>query len=211
MPTGKREPKTYLSITYGKFRQSSTKDDEEAVSRMNKDDKEVWERVFDWIEGKITKIYYKEDDEFGNSFEVTIDDGAEKFNLSFKEDSRYCSDLLSKLPNIDLNQDVKLVPYDFQPKDSPSARKGLTIWQNNAKIENYFVNKEGDKFIYKHGFPESDGKMEKDDFKIYMIKVKKFLRTYTQQNIIPKMEHTFVSKLAEDIDEHNDDSDSLPF
>ncbi len=222
MPLGKSENRTYLQISYGKLRQKSTSDNPEAVERENRQGDKVWELVFNFIEGQITGIYYKESDEYGNSFDVTIDDGEEKYGVSFKENSRYCQDFLSRLPNVDLSKWVKIAPYDFIPKDSEKNKQGITLWQNDEKLQNYFVAKEDDKFIYSHDFPESDGTLSKDDFMIYLIKVKGFLREYTKDNIILKLQKNYTepvdektetepignAKLGKWIDEANDD---LPF
>lgn len=210
MPVGESENRIFLSISYGKLRKKSTADDSKAVERENRQGDMVWERVFTFVEGQITNIYYKESEDYGNSFDVTIDDGENKWGISFKESSRYCQDFLSRLPNIDLSKWVRISPYDFFPKGSEKSRQGITVWQDETKIPNYFVAKVDDKFIYNHGFPESTGKMEKDDFKIYLIQVKKFLREYTNDNIISKIQKDFLETANEAVTE-GDGKDDLPF
>jgi len=213
MPLGQSENRTYLQISYGKLRRKSNSEDSEAVERENRQGDLVWERVYNFVEGQITNIYYKENDEYGNSFDVTIDDGKDKFSVVFKENSRYCQDFLSKLPNVELQNWVKITPYDFVPKDSDKNRQGITLWQNNIKLLNYFVVKEDDKYTYNYEYPGSDGKMGKDEFQIYLIKVKKFLREFTKDNIIPKIQKEFIEnadeKTVEDSEEGN--LGNLPF
>ncbi len=213
MPLGKSENRIYLQISYGKLRQKSTSDNPEAVERENRQGDKVWELVFNFIEGQITNIYYKESDEYGNSFDVTIDDGEKKYGVSFKEDSRYCQGFLSRLPNADLSKWVKIAPYDFIPSDSDKNRQGITLWQNDEKLQNYFVAKVDNKFIYSHEFPESNGKLSKDDFKIYLINVKGFLRDYTTDNIIPKIQKNFMGQVDEKsvLDTPVENNDDLPF
>jgi hypothetical protein len=219
MPVGTTERKTYLHIGLGKLRQKVTEGVKDAQSRVNKENKTVWELVYDWIEGTIVSIYHKESEDFGNSFEVTLFDGHDKFQVSFAEDSNFFSDFFSKLPNIDLSKPVKIAPYDFEDKQAQKRRKGVTVMQEGAKIENYFVSRGEGGFEYCNGFPQPENpkKMDKEDWKIYFIKVKKFLRQYTKDSIIPKLQNAILNEAANtanvpDEPEVNvEENDDLPF
>lgn len=184
----------FLHITYGKLRFKTNENDSQAVSRENSKGNTVWERVFDFVSGKVTSIFYKEDEKYGNSFEVTLKDGEEKYQISFSEGDNYCNDFFSKLPNVDLNREIKIAPYDFLDKSKNKQRRGITLWQDDVKINNFFVYREGQEFKYNQGFPKPEGtETDSDDWKIYFTKVKKFLRKYVNENIIPKFkteEHT---------------------
>ena len=201
MGLGKTEKKTYLSIAFGRLRQRTTKEDTQSELRLGEDGTEYYERVYNFIEGFITNLFYKVHQEYGNSFEVTIDDGKEKFNLSFKENSRYCQDLLTKLPLIDLTKPVMITPFDFVPADKTDNIQGTSIKQDGVKIGNFFVQKVDDKLNYSHGYPATDGKLDTDDFKIHMIKVKKFLRNYTEENIMPKIKAVSFTHQSKEIEE----------
>jgi len=219
MPAGRsQEKRRYLHISYGKFRERAAENENGAEARTNKDNKTVWEFVFDYVEGQITGVFHKEDDKFGNSFEVIIEDGTDKFQVSFKEGDNFFNDFFSKLPNIDLDVWVKLVPYDFVDQKTNKNKRGLVIWQGDVKVESKFTSydQETKKFNYSEGFPEPEKKMDKEDWKIYFIKVVKFLRTYTNSKIIPKLknkqddlvDHT----VYEEIPETNlTDNSDLPF
>ena len=185
--------KIYLNIIYGKIRQRTNSEDEKAVRRENDSGKVFYERIYNGISGLITNIYYKENDEYGNSFEITLKDREGKYNLSISENSRYCKDFLSKLPNVNLEKDVYISPFDFEPEGK--RKVGLTIKQDGEKIYSYFLQKNDDNsFTQLHGFPEWEKDMSKDDLKIHFIKVSKFLREYTIKNIIPKLvEHEYDS------------------
>jgi len=188
MPAGRsQEKRRFLHISYGKFRERAGENESGAEVRINKDNKSIWEFVFDFVEGQITGIFYKEDDKFGNSFEVVLDDKIDKFQIAFKEGDSFFNDFFSKLPNVNLDKWVKLVPYDFEDKNTGKKKRGLVIWQEQNKIESKFTSydKETKKFTYYEGFPEPEKKMDKEDWKIYFIKVVKFLRNYTNNKIVP--------------------------
>ena len=213
MPLGNSDTsKIYLNISFGKLRQKATESTPGAISRVNKLNETVWEKVYGWITGKITGIYYKEHAEYGNSYEVTINDGQESYNVSLNEDSKYCRDFLSKLPNIDLNRDVTLSPYDFKPQGEDRNIKGLSIKQDEIKLENYFIKKdENNGLSFLHGYPERDGELSKSQWKIYSIKVQEFLNEYTKANIIPTLSEQNLSNVSnEPIDDSSEDDD-LPF
>lgn len=214
MPAGRNENanKRFMHIAYGKFREKAVENAIGAEARENKDGKVMWEYVFDYIEGKITGIFHKEDEKFGNSFEVIVDDGKDKFQISFKEGDSFFNDFFSKLPNVAIKTTVKLVPYAFNDKNTGKLKKGLVIWQGNAKVESYFTsyNETTKTYTYLHNFPQPDEKMDKEDWKIYFIKVNKFLRNYTQDKIIPNLEYKAIEQVADEI-EKNNDIESLPF
>ncbi len=221
MPAGRsQEKRRFLHISYGKFRERAGENESGAEVRINKDNKSIWEFVFDFVEGQITGIFYKEDDKFGNNFEVVLDDKIDKFQISFKEGDSFFNDFFSKLPNVNLDKWVKLVPYDFEDKNTGKKKRGLVIWQEQNKIESKFTSydKETKKFTYYEGFPEPEKKMDKEDWKIYFIKVVKFLRNYTNNKIVPILKNRqdgFIDDTIVDIPEAETpldlESGDLPF
>lgn len=190
--------KIYISVGFGKLRQKSlenkdkvTKDTPGAKMRKTQQGSESWALEFDWLDGIIENIFYKEDAEHGNSFEVVMVDVMDRYQISFKDDSRFWFDLAKKLPNIDLKQKVKLNPYDFTDK-SGKRIVGLSVEQNGKKIESFYSKKD-DKggYLTLHNFPTPDLDMnwkDKDEVKIYTIKVKKFLKNELETKILPKFQ-----------------------
>lgn len=212
MPRHSSEKQTYLNISFGKIREKVTKETPGAVSRENKNGDTVWEMVDNSVEGKITGIRYKEHSEYGNSYEITIDDGEEVFNLSLHEDSKFANGFLTRLPNVDLNKFVTIMPYEFTPSDSDKKRSGLNIYQDDQKIEPYFSAKVDGKWIYKEGFPEAPtGSVTKNQWKKYGLEVQEYLYEYFKKTIKPKFElqeivnhDHFDSKVKESVDEDDD-------
>jgi hypothetical protein len=162
----------------GKFHQTVPEGTEGAVIREYEDSKGVkgskTELVFDEVSGVITAISFDEGD-FGKSLVLEIDgDGVVSLNTA----GNFGEDVMKKLPNINLKQSVKLVPYSFE--DEGKSRKGITIYQNDEKVQNHYYD--SDKKKVSNGMPEFDGDAkDKDDWKIYFMKVRKFLISETEK------------------------------
>lgn len=189
MALGISESKIYLQVGYGKLRKKAAGPGEGIVERTTKDGEKTFAYEYNYVEGIMTGIYYKENKEFGNSFEVTIRDDKEVYGISFKENSRYCQDFLSKLPAIDLSKTVKLTPYEMLGDGGKSFR-GVSVMQGGVKLQNYFVEKDGERRKLLHGFPiPAAEKLSDKQWKIYCIEMQDFLAQYTIKNIIPKLKN----------------------
>jgi len=188
------ESRIYLSVGFGKLRQKSvgrervTSATPNAVKRLTQQNAETWALEYDYVEGVIENIFFKPDEQYGHSFEVVIVDVLDSYQVSFTEDSRTWFDLAKKLPNIVLTDRVKITPYDFDDKQTGKKRSGVSVVQFGEKVVSaYEVKNAGGQWACLHGFPEStdvDWK-DKDDIKLYMIKVKKFIRSEMSNKIIP--------------------------
>ncbi len=189
-------PKIFLQVSFGKIRQKNLENKQKvdantpgAVRRETQSGNESWALEHDYLLGIIDNIFYKEDAQYGNSFEVVISDNIEQYQLSFTEDSRYWFDFMKKLPNVDFKSQVKISAYDFLNKESKRIA-GCGVEQNNQKIASYYEVKDKDnKWQLLHGFPISEGVnfKDKDEVKVYFINVKKFLRKQFDDLIKPKL------------------------
>jgi len=216
--------KIYLTVGFGKIRQKSLenrqkveKDTPGAVKRQTQAGADSWAIEHDFVSGTIENIFYKEDKQYGNSFEITLNDVADTYQLSLSETNRNCIDFLKKLPNLDMTNKVKLTAYDFVDKLG-KRRAGLSIEQDGQKISSYYEQKQADgTWKLLHKFPSGEGVNFKDDddAKIYFIKVKKFLKAqfdeffanhFNSKNAEPNMSH--IEDAAPDISNEPDD---LPF
>ena len=142
---------TYLSVGFGKFRQKNLDNREPvgpdtpgAVLRKTNAGKETWAIEYDYVEGLLEKIFYKEDPEYGNSFEVVIADGPLRFQASFKDDNRFWFDLAKKLPNVDVSIPIKLTAYDFEDKKEHKRHVGMSVEQVGVKVESFYSKKGAD-------------------------------------------------------------------
>lgn len=164
-----------------------------------------YELVKKGLKGRIIGITFKETD-FGKVMNVAFhpeDFDGEQVILSLSVAQNFADDLMKKLPNVNFEKEVSLSPYSFTD-DKGKLRKGITVWQlvndgdtAQTKIESYFSDKEAKKA--KNGFPEPDGDTktyDKDDWKMYFMKTRKFLVGYTEENIIPKLANNPINTLA---------------
>lgn len=214
-----QEKRTFaIVLSDGTVRINTEENNPKAVKREFEDkdgNKKVkFELVYKGIKGQIIDLGFFEND-FGKSCNITFrDDSGEDTVLSLNTALNFCDDLLKKLPNINLDKEVSLSPYSFLD-DKAKNRKGITVWQNGNKLENYFYDTTEKK--NKNNFPDPEGdtkKYDKDDWKMYFMKTRKFLQKYTEENIIPKLnKDSLVNQFAHPADIVNDeiDIDSIPF
>jgi hypothetical protein len=182
MSLGEKSNKIYLKASYGAIRRTSTKDDPQAKVRQNKDGENIYERVYNFVDGVLEDVTFYEHEDFGNSWTIYLTDGEEHYAIQVQEASRYGMDFLKKLPNLVKGERYKFIAYDFEK--SGQRRVGISVEEMKTadKIKSYYqdIQKDGDKFIVKnlHDFPEFDGNWkDKDDCKIYFTRLAKFLRT----------------------------------
>ena len=186
----KNESKVYANIIAdGSIRIQTDKNDPEAVLREYEVDGvkgEKYELKYSSLAGLIKNIVFQ-DGKFGVQLQVTIQDD-EEYVLSMPVNSNFASGTLKKLPNVDLLVATKFKPYSFNDKETGKNKKGITVYQLENKIDNFFYD--GKKNT--NGFPELPAKKEykewnSDDWKVHFIGITKFLRQYTEENIIPKL------------------------
>jgi hypothetical protein len=197
------QSRTFLSVGFGKLRQrslaSGQKVDEttpKAIKRQTQQGADTWALEYDFINGKIDSIFYKDnsDNKFENTFEVLLRDGIDFYQISFTENSKYWFGFMETLPNIILSEPVNITVFDYINKDKV-RKSGINVEQFNNKntreVEfkdgtiHQYVNSfykeytEDKKWKFLNGYPEPMNKMDwkdKDDVKMYFMRVKKFLR-----------------------------------
>ena len=159
----------------GKFHQSVDEGTQGAVIREYEDSKgnkgKKTEFVFTEATGKITDIKFEEG-EFGKSIQIEMDGNG---IISLSTSSSFGEDFMKKLPNIDLGDVVLFKPYAFED-DNGKSKKGITIYQNGAKVENYYYDPVAKKPC--NGMPVPEGntnKFSSDDWKLHFMIVRKFL------------------------------------
>lgn len=110
-----------------------------------------WEHQYTELTGMITKVAFHEGD-YGLQLQVTFkDEGDKPITLSVNAQSNFGEDIMKKLPNVDLTKPVKLVPYAFEDEKTKKPKRGVTIYQDEAKIANFYYDAEKKKPL--HGYP----------------------------------------------------------
>lgn len=202
--------KIYLSIVQGTITQKVTEDTPNAKKRAyekaNGEMSEKWELQFKNVSGKITNLQFKESP-FGEQFVIQLQDVDEVYVLQFPVDSKYFTDFGKKISNIDLSGEVVLSPFDFEVEGN--RKTGITIYQEGTKIDNYFWNAETRESLYGFPQPKENGKgYDSDDWKMYFIEVKKFLKAHVKGiSTVNVLDTPF--ETTTDINE--EDHDDLPF
>jgi len=202
----------YLSIIGGSLMQKVQPDTQKAIKREyeTSDGKKgvKWEIRHKNLTGKIVGLQFLASD-FGEQLRVRIENNGESAVVSIALDSRYFTDFGKKISNIDLTQNIVFNSYDFTNKEGKRLQ-GLSITQNGEKVTNYFWDAEKKEVL--HDFPQPEGDkntFDSDDWKMFFIRVKKFLKTH-----IEKIEMPDVEKIETQNDgnfEVIDEPDDLPF
>lgn len=202
----------YLSIIAGKLSQKVNEGTDGAVKREydvdgNKGVK--WELQYKNLSGFITKMEFRQTD-YGEMFTVTIEQDWEVDVLSMNTDSRYFADFWRKLKWIDLWETVTLNPYDFE-KNGKQIR-GLDIRQGWEKITDQYFDWEKKESL--HWLPSvTDAerkKYDKDDWKIFFVKIKKFLKAEIEKREIPNID-TWSKKVEKKEEEETISIEDIPF
>lgn len=184
--------KRYISIQNGRFAEPSKKEDLNAVERTWTDDdgKEhiKYELRHKGLVGYITGIKFY-DGKFGEECVITLEDGDDVFNIQVKKQSDFFIDFGKKIPGVVLSEEVTLSPFDFVDEND-RRRRGITITQGGVKIGNQYWDPEKKKL--KGKFPDPDkiveDKDDKDEWKVYFLKVRKFLKSSIEEMEFPKFE-----------------------
>lgn len=195
-----REPSVYYTIVGGTFRAQVSEGDPNAVRReWESTDKKrsgvKYERIINAIIGYITKIQFF-DSEYGMQLVISLDkdDNGKTPKIALQAASREGESFMKRLPNIDFKKEVKLRPFSFTDQQDGEEVRGMDVTQADelgeftVKIKNFFRDEEAKKNI--NGFPDPEGNTEeysKDDWKMYFLQCRKFLITYTKEQVIPRI------------------------
>ena len=213
--------KNYFYIINGTWRQIVSQDHPEAVRRdwEATDGKKgtKYEREVTALFGKILEIAFIEGD-YGTNINITLDPNEDGISpiLSLSASGREGEDFMKKLPNINLDKEVKLRPFNFDGENGNEVR-GLEILQQDeadnftVKITNFF--RDNEKKLNLNGIPtppKENDEMTKADWKIYFLQVNQFLIEYTRNYMIPKIENPEKARL-ERYDEGKANLADIPF
>jgi hypothetical protein len=206
-----KDQKTYLRIlnSDGSIRTTVPEGTQGAVARAweapdgSKGTKH--ELVFSRLSGLITDIKFIDGD-YGQNLVLEFTNDGNSVYLSLGVSSPFAEDVMKKLPNVDLKQEVTLAPYAFEDERGKS-KKGVTLYQGGTEPENKIANffqewdKEKKEFIYKNNYPKPKGDTKaytKSHWQQYFLSCRIFLVEYTQQNILTQFEGV---EKKEDVDD----------
>lgn len=160
---------TFVGIFKGKLTIRAKEGDEGAVMRENKNGDKVWEFHHPNFTGTLINVECIKHEKMGYQYVVSLDDVGSLYKLSIAVESKYGDNFISKLLSIKRGQLITLSPYEFE-KDG-SKNTGISITVNGEKIP-ALITKDNP---MDRPQPES-ANMDEDDWKAYMIKVRKYYR-----------------------------------
>ena len=178
----------YLSVVGGNMVEASEEGVEGAVKREYETSDGTkgtkWEILHKNLTGHLTTITF-DDSKYGERAILKFQNGEDKAQLSFPTDSKYFADFAKKAPNLDLSKEISINVYDFEPEEGKRLT-GVSLKQDGDKVDNYYWD--GKKTL--HGMPEVSKEERKeydsDDWKMFFLKVKKFLKKKVQAMKIPE-------------------------
>ena len=144
----------------GKFHVQCEQNEEGAEAReiesKDGEKKTVYEHLFGSLDGKISSLEIKEGG-FGDVLYIGLDN---EIVLTVGTANSFGTDLLKKIPNIDVEKEVEFKPFSFANEAGKSVQ-GVSVLQGNEKVLNYFFDAQTKTNL--HDFPviDEDGKPEK--------------------------------------------------
>lgn len=185
-----RESKIYVNVVGGKLairaKDAAQKaaDGTIATTRISEnkttgEKKEVHEFIYDELSGRLESIKCEKNETLqAYQYILTLDDIGSKYSLSIPADSKYGDSLAVKMPNLLKGSMLVVKPYDFEDKKElnphtgkPKRVVGIAINQDGEKVGPYYTKENP------NGRPlTEEGQMDEDEWKIYMLKLRKFYR-----------------------------------
>jgi len=153
------------------------------------------ERIVNALFGRIEDISFYDGD-YGKNLVIRLDEDEESHLppiISLSVATNYGEDMLKKLPNINLKEEVRLRPFAFTPEDSEKERRGIEVTHRDdegkftKKVANFFYDSTNKKAL--NGYPVPEGEVSEftnEDWKIFYLQARKFLVKYAETNILPK-------------------------
>jgi len=133
------------------------------------------------ITGKITNIDIYDGD-YGKQLKISLGDDVV---VSLNTETFFGEDFMKKLPNIDIEKDVRLAPYAFEDAETKKQKKGITIYQGDVKIQDYYHKKDGEKWVEANGYPKLPAKSkdwDTEDWKVWFIQARKYLLSEVEKH-----------------------------
>ena len=182
MARGTIQKRNYLTCSAGKWREKVDQGTPGSVSRTTEPldgspGKVVYEIVDDYVEGEIIAIKKNSHPEFGDRWEVYIQDGPTVLVLQVRCDSGYAIAMLSKLPNVDLMRPVMFIPYFFEAE----KKARMVLKQEGMPIPTFYPREDP------KGFPQFNEGASKNEVARWKLDVMDFLEDMVEQNLQPKL------------------------
>lgn len=153
----------------------------------------AYEETYDALSGRIVAVNIRDHEQYGRSIAITLrqDNGAEGV-FTVSTDSQYGMTLMERLPNVNIDEPVRISAY---VKESGDKKRYTTfVTQGDTRVESFFKSWDDEKktFVLSNGYPEVS---EKDQKKFgdkywsqrYFPECSVFLVEYIETNVAPKV------------------------
>jgi hypothetical protein len=204
----KYEGGKFFNIIGGKFTQRVTEGTPNAVNRINKEGKSVWEMQHDSFTGKLIDIKIQEGGAYGKNWLFCFRDKEDTYNLQLGYSNGYSIALLKMLPNVDVTREFKVSPKS-ETVDG-KIQTSLFINQDGKPIKHAYTKAEP------NGLPQWEQVTVKGELVWDSTKQLQFLENMIKTQVLPKLETVPVSQADKEFNEYNNpvattDSDEIPF
>ncbi len=204
----------FFSLYDGYMKRNVDQNTPGARQRLNKNNVTVYEKFYDSISGKLTKVEVTHHESYGDSWLIHLDDGTEKYTLQLSFSSRQSNSFLRRLPNLDLKMPIDIHCGNYNEKGY------LTLKQQGEKVP-YYWTKEDPKSLPPMVKIQVRGAWQWDDTDMM-----KYLKRYVDEKLTPKLKEMYPIENLETIPGHESpgavvlppknqveppDEDDLPF
>lgn len=225
---------TYLSIFGGEIVQEWRKEEpsedkipagkelqEREISMGKNAGKKIWYVGFDYLAGMLTGVKLDTEGDYGSRIILTVKDVDDTYILTLPVNSSYGQSLLMKMEGIDITKEVSFQPWQMDKdawknltgKTTKNGRSGLTIKQDDEKIENTYTKEEP------KGCPElvikkvgKETKVNDDDRMIFLYeKLDEFIASVNTTNNEPTEPADGKYTDAGEPESDEEEEDDLPF
>jgi hypothetical protein len=175
-----RQDGKYLTIFDGKFCIRVKEGTEGATQRVNKENNTVYEKYYTSFTAKLVGIRTSES-KYGKSWNFDFRDSGEMYTLQLPWSNSFASNFLKKLPNIDLEAEMKVQPV--QKVENGKKKTSLFVTQHGQPVKHAYTRE------VPNGLPQMEqievkGQLMWDDGKQI-----KFLHDMVVSTILPKLSH----------------------
>ena len=200
MATGNNTNAAFYSISNGKICRQFNQPTDTSKSRVNMNSKTVHEEFYDYIDGVITGIETRTTT-YGKQWVITLEDGEENQVLQMNFSGGYASAFLKILPNVNLNDMVKIIPK--LTIEGEKKKTSLFVSQHGTALKHYYTKDNP------NGLPELakikiKGKPAFDDSDMM-----EFLENMVVNEIVPKLKKQKPAPVMQGTEEIDDDK--MPF
>lgn len=171
----------YITILGGKLCRKVDENTPNAIPRINKLGKQVYELFYDSFTGTLINIKTQEG-EYGKNWIFIFRDGEDVWNLQLGYSNSYATALLKMLPNIDVTKPIKL---------SPSVKE--VDGKNKSSL---FVNQDGQHIKHAYTRENPNGMPDMEEILVKGVKTWddtkriQFLDNMVKTEILPKLNVT---------------------